>query len=205
MRVYFQGLIRLSVDRSFESLKQTIEAIEAARYRTVHLLVCELLLESWARTDFNTLIEFLRQIYSRTYEPVGTRIVLTLPELTGCESPALYSSDLDVLYECSYSEQLNSEEVNRVRAQRGLKLVEQECLVDISLIPPFDLEFSEPVTAPLFSKTALGGTFDYLHAAHMLLLTIQSLLTEKEVVVGITTDSLLQNKRHPCFIQSFTE
>jgi hypothetical protein len=39
----------------------------------------------------------------------------------------------------------------------------------------------------------------------MLLLTIQSLLAERELVIGITSDILLKNKVHPCFLQSFNE
>jgi hypothetical protein len=114
--------------------------------------VCELLVESWARSDFNTLIEFLRQIYSRTYTPVGTRIVLTLPELSNCESPALYYGELDVLYECSYnmplwrapsqhsySEPLDLATVNAIRAQRGHKMVERVVLSDIQAIQPFSI------------------------------------------------------------------
>jgi hypothetical protein len=205
IKVYFSGLIRLTLDRNLESLKSSIEAIEAAQYRTVHILVCELLVESWARSDFNTLIEFLRQIYSRTYTPVGTRIVLTLPELSNCESPALYYGELDVLYECSYSEHLDIATVNDARAQRGHKMVEHVFLSELPTIQQFSIEWPARLTAPSFKKTAIGGTFDYLHAAHMLLLTIQSLLTERELVIGITSDILLKNKVHPCFLQSFNE
>jgi len=205
IKVYFQGFLRLTLDRNIDSLKRTIEAIETARHRTVHILVCELLVQSWARTDFNTLIEFLRQIYSRTYEPVGTRIIITLPDLAGCESNAFAYPDFDVIYECSYSERFDLESLNGIRGERGYKLVEQVFLSNIQAIQTFSIVWPAPVTAPSFKKTALGGTFDYLHAAHMLLLTIQSLLTERELVVGITSDVLLKNKRHPCFIQSFNE
>lgn len=205
IQVSYQGLIRLTVDRNLESLKKAIEAIEAARYRTAHVLVCELLVETWARSDFNTLIEFLRQIYSRTYEPVGTRVALTLPELSGCESNATFYAELDVIYECSYSFQYDLESVNAARAHRGFKSVEQVTLNDIPAISPFTLVWPAPLTAPSFKKTAIGGTFDYLHAAHMLLLTIQSLLTERELVIAITSEVLLKNKRHPCFLQSFNE
>jgi len=45
-----------------------------------------------------------------------------------------------------------------------------------------------------YPTTALGGTFDHLHAAHKLLLHLSLFLTTKRLIVGLMTPSLLQSK-----------
>jgi phosphopantetheine adenylyltransferase len=44
----------------------------------------------------------------------------------------------------------------------------------------------------------MGGTFDYLHVGHKLLLSSALLLLkpEKELVIGLTGDGLLKNKKN---------
>lgn len=37
----------------------------------------------------------------------------------------------------------------------------------------------------VFSRTALGGTFDHLHSGHKILLAIAAFLTTSELVVGV--------------------
>ena len=41
----------------------------------------------------------------------------------------------------------------------------------------------------LFEVTALGGTFDHLHAGHKILLTMSAWITTKRLIVGITGQS----------------
>ncbi|KAI9027303.1 hypothetical protein CLU79DRAFT_741267 [Phycomyces nitens] len=53
-----------------------------------------------------------------------------------------------------------------------------------------------------FSRVALGGTFDHIHAGHKILLTMAALLTHKSIVVGVTDDSMLHSKKYPQLIQS---
>ncbi|KAF8163604.1 hypothetical protein B0H34DRAFT_787823 [Crassisporium funariophilum] len=47
---------------------------------------------------------------------------------------------------------------------------------------------------PFYPVTALGGTFDHLHAGHKILLSMGAYITGEKLIVGITDDSLLQNK-----------
>ncbi|EJU05276.1 hypothetical protein DACRYDRAFT_29855, partial [Dacryopinax primogenitus] len=49
--------------------------------------------------------------------------------------------------------------------------------------------------------TALGGTFDHLHAGHRILLSSSLLLTQS-LVVGLTSPLLLQSKKHAELLQS---
>ncbi|KAI9832240.1 MAG: hypothetical protein M1838_005674 [Thelocarpon superellum] len=59
---------------------------------------------------------------------------------------------------------------------------------------------------------AVGGTFDHLHAGHKLLLTMALLLlepatsakaTERRMVVGVTGDALLENKKYAEFLDDW--
>lgn len=58
---------------------------------------------------------------------------------------------------------------------------------------------------------AVGGTFDHLHAGHKLLLTMATLLLQppsqsgqrRRIVIGITQDELLKNKRYAEFLESW--
>ncbi|KAH8106808.1 Nucleotidylyl transferase [Cristinia sonorae] len=47
---------------------------------------------------------------------------------------------------------------------------------------------------PLFPVTALGGTFDHLHAGHKILLSMAAWITSEKLIVGMTDDALLKNK-----------
>jgi phosphopantetheine adenylyltransferase len=58
---------------------------------------------------------------------------------------------------------------------------------------------------------AVGGTFDHLHAGHKLLLTMATLLLQppgqsdqrRRIIVGITQDELLKNKKYADFLESW--
>ncbi|KAI9862296.1 MAG: hypothetical protein M1813_004772 [Trichoglossum hirsutum] len=60
---------------------------------------------------------------------------------------------------------------------------------------------------------AVGGTFDHLHAGHKLLLTMTTLLLEppglsgeqRRIIVGITQDELLKNKKYAEFLESWED
>ncbi|KAG2443400.1 hypothetical protein HXX76_001758 [Chlamydomonas incerta] len=68
-------------------------------------------------------------------------------------------------------------------------------LLDGALAPP---------AAPLqFSRVAVGGTFDRLHAGHELLLAATALVAERFVFVGITADALLAGKSHRELLQPY--
>jgi pantetheine-phosphate adenylyltransferase len=51
------------------------------------------------------------------------------------------------------------------------------------------------------STSALGGTFDHLHAAHKLLLHLSLFLSTRKLIVGIMSDSLLSSKSNSSLVQ----
>ncbi|KAG0142619.1 hypothetical protein CROQUDRAFT_50056 [Cronartium quercuum f. sp. fusiforme G11] len=62
--------------------------------------------------------------------------------------------------------------------------------------------FHNPSNHP---TVALGGTFDHLHAGHKILLTMAAWLANKRVIVGITDDNLLVNKKFKSELQSLSD
>ncbi|EFN55928.1 hypothetical protein CHLNCDRAFT_145198 [Chlorella variabilis] len=56
-----------------------------------------------------------------------------------------------------------------------------------------------------FSKVAVGGTFDRLHAGHRLLLAATALLATRSIFVGITADALLATKKNRALLEGYAE
>ncbi|KAL1405290.1 hypothetical protein Q8F55_008917 [Vanrija albida] len=64
----------------------------------------------------------------------------------------------------------------------------------------------QPATsAPGYPVTALGGTFDHLHAAHKILLHIGLFVTEKRLFNGIISPELLASKSNAHLVQSLDQ
>lgn len=56
-----------------------------------------------------------------------------------------------------------------------------------------------------FKYTAMGGTFDHIHAGHKILLTAAALVTTVDLLCGVTDSALLGNKKHAEILQSLSE
>ena len=54
----------------------------------------------------------------------------------------------------------------------------------------------------MFNLAGLGGSFDHLHKGHKLLITTALEVAEK-IVIGLTTDELLKDKKYASKIQSY--
>ncbi|GAA5824015.1 hypothetical protein JCM11251_003380 [Rhodosporidiobolus azoricus] len=48
---------------------------------------------------------------------------------------------------------------------------------------------------PIYDVVALGGTFDHLHAGHKILLSMACSIASRKVIVGVSDDTLLKNKK----------
>ncbi|KAG0175487.1 hypothetical protein DFQ28_000091 [Apophysomyces sp. BC1034] len=56
-----------------------------------------------------------------------------------------------------------------------------------------------------FNHVAIGGTFDHIHAGHKILLTMAALLATTRLVVGVTDDEMLKNKKYREYIASLDD
>ena len=54
-----------------------------------------------------------------------------------------------------------------------------------------------------YKEACLGGTFDHLHLGHKLLLTQAMLSVSERMLIGVTSDVLLQKKAYASYIESF--
>ncbi|KAH8748849.1 pantetheine-phosphate adenylyltransferase family protein-like protein [Hyaloscypha finlandica] len=72
----------------------------------------------------------------------------------------------------------------------------------------------KPASANTHNVVAVGGTFDHLHAGHKLLLTATALLLQparsssaphRRLIVGITGDELLKNKKYAEYLSSWAQ
>lgn len=68
-----------------------------------------------------------------------------------------------------------------------------------------EMSISRPAEARQYEVVALGGTFDHLHAGHKILLTMAAWLAQKRLLVGITDDALLTNKKFKEVMQNITQ
>lgn len=54
-----------------------------------------------------------------------------------------------------------------------------------------------------YAVSALGGTFDHLHDGHKILLTVAAFLTNERLIIGLTVEELLVNKKYKDIVQDF--
>ncbi|EGW32748.1 uncharacterized protein SPAPADRAFT_54772 [Spathaspora passalidarum NRRL Y-27907] len=86
-------------------------------------------------------------------------------------------------------------------------------LHDIPIVP-VSVELT-PVTYPTtdrqskergqFDVAAVGGTFDHIHDGHKILLSVSAFLTKRKLIIGITGNELLKNKKYHEVLQPFAE
>lgn len=54
-----------------------------------------------------------------------------------------------------------------------------------------------------FKISAVGGTFDHLHDGHKILLALSAFLTSTKLIVGLTSEKLLANKKFKEYLEDF--
>ena len=67
-----------------------------------------------------------------------------------------------------------------------------------------DSHYEEQLSeVPIYERVALGGTFDNMHYGHCKLLTLSALACSKQLIIGITGDSMLADKSNAAMITDF--
>jgi pantetheine-phosphate adenylyltransferase len=56
---------------------------------------------------------------------------------------------------------------------------------------------------PKYDVVVLGGTFDYLHIGHEMLLVMAVLLARTRIIIGLTGSNMLINKKNKQIIQNY--
>ncbi|KAK9363834.1 hypothetical protein V1504DRAFT_444726 [Lipomyces starkeyi] len=56
-----------------------------------------------------------------------------------------------------------------------------------------------------YPVVALGGTFDHLHDGHKILLTMAGFLARESLIIGVTGEALLQNKKYKEYLEPLTQ
>ncbi|CAE7057292.1 unnamed protein product [Rhizoctonia solani] len=57
----------------------------------------------------------------------------------------------------------------------------------------------------IYPVSVIGGTFDYLHPGHKILLSMAAWISTSKLIVGVTDDALLTKKANKRYIQPITE
>ncbi|CAR27806.1 hypothetical protein ZYGR_0N02920 [Zygosaccharomyces rouxii] len=71
--------------------------------------------------------------------------------------------------------------------------------------PWHDLLTEGPSDFEKYKVSALGGTFDHIHDGHKILLTMAAFITSSRLIVGVTDQDLLVNKKYREFLETVDE
>lgn len=67
---------------------------------------------------------------------------------------------------------------------------------------PIERQFA-PEISKKYNVSALGGTFDHIHDGHKILLSVAAFLAKRKLIVGITGQALLKNKKYAEVLEPF--
>ena len=76
-------------------------------------------------------------------------------------------------------------------------------LYQLSDIPSSSNDMYESLNQNQYSVSAVGGTFDHMHDGHKILLSVASFITKVKLIIGLTDQELLVNKKHKGLLESF--
>ena len=196
----------MQLTASLYSTNAVISAVLAARAQVSQALICEAEASEEVAGHFRYLLALIGHLYCYTYEVMGAKVIVTLPSHFNRPSCALSAAEVDVVFENSdYLLDFDASAINSARETAGLAPVAVQRLAGFQLrhFPPFNYPLSNE-QIPQLAEVVLGGTFDFLHPGHLLLLTCLSLITTQHIHLALTKDELLRNKRHPAFLQAYS-
>lgn len=202
---YRCGALRVQLSSSLYSINAAINAVLAARAQVTATLVCEAEVTEEVAGHFRYFLALIGHMYCYAFEVTGPKVYITMPARLNQPTCALSAPDLDVLFVNSdYLLDYDVTAIQGARVRAGLRPVVVQHLVNVQMrhFPPFNYPLSSEPT-PALREVVLGGTFDFLHPGHLILLTCLSLVTTAQIHLALTDDELLKNKRYKAFLQSY--
>lgn len=187
------------------------------------MTVCLVVLDITANDYLDVYQDFVDSIKSRSNDI--TRIdVLSLKQINDAEQlnialSSTYSSLRHKFTEAGWSYRLditvvfNSEpskllsDTKKVFISKGVSSkLSLECEIQyLSSEPkPISKNSSERSTKK-FRVAALGGTFDHIHDGHKILISVAAFLAQRKLIIGITGQALLKNKKYAECLEAFPE
>ena len=113
-----------------------------------------------------------------------------------------YSKNIDVLFNVDIDKYIATTKCDLILAPKRLHL-QHDNLTQYEIAYAQRLEDGSvdgQSTKDLFVEgyykvTALGGTFDHMHDGHKILLSVAAFLTSQKLIIGVTDQELLENKK----------
>ena len=81
-----------------------------------------------------------------------------------------------------------------------MAIMHSKPLLQVLLLPEESVEWMQANAG--YDAVALGGTFDYLHLGHQILLLQAMLAAKKEILVGVSGGQLLDKKKNKECLQT---
>jgi phosphopantetheine adenylyltransferase len=164
--------------------------------------------------------ELLRSIYGATLSlddvDAGTRLFVLPPCMNDAERVLYRLDDLhdvvlldndDTRVACTRFAADNLVRVNRERDTLGLAaiLLDDRRRHGKGGVAASECVAKEMVQEALtrYTVACVGGTFDHIHVGHKILLTMAALMSSDAVVMGVTGDAMLVNKRFRDAMESY--
>ncbi len=157
--------------------------------------------------SFKQIELYLKWLYAQAWS-VAIKRELMLVDITVLLVP---ESSLDTVSRrlCSRHTQvlIDSEKGQLAEAtSKSLGVTVTQLQSSIDLREPFDAVGRDDGKGLVcYPVVALGGTFDHLHVGHKILLTMASLLADREIIVGVTDDAMLIKKSNAALLEPIEE
>jgi phosphopantetheine adenylyltransferase len=134
-----------------------------------------------------------REIFSKS-------LIITFPQILKKSNPYLYNNVEVFDYDCKSEE--NYFDTSNFENSFTNYSITQKIHHNINTKKNDNLSNFNPVLFQ-YNKVALGGSFDHIHFGHHLLLTKAALISNKTLLIGITSDQMLNKKDSLSLIQPF--
>ena len=193
------GLVRLRLDVTPHDAALLVASATAVGHRLYVTLLGE-----WARLSFAQVQQRLLFVYQQVERARPGLDVRVLLPCAGCDAVA-GERELDVLLG-EAADEVTLRQLNEQRSALGLSSLS---FVQLSAPPMQALPAStlgatvglalqsgdeEHVPASIYEDVCVGGTFDYMHVGHKLLLSLAAYMSSQRLVVGVSDAPLLKRK-----------